>query len=330
VVAGVTAVLVATGIGALAARGGWLHEFRSADAGQVTQSPTRIGSTSSNNRLTWWGEAWRVFEQKPLGGKGAATFDLARRSVRHNSLETTEPHSVAFQFLAETGIFGLALGALAAFAGVGAAFESARRIADPAARGAAVALAILVPVYLVHALADIDWDFVAVTAPVFLVSGFLAGAARPARKAGGLWPGAFALAAAAAAVSIVFPWLSARKVDAAYEAIGAGRFAQAADDARDANDLNPLSVEPLWAWAGAEYLRGDSLGALHLYDRAAIRQPENPTAWYQLGAFEFRTGRFADACRHLDIAYSLDPYGLPGQKGGLLDQARKRLPNCPP
>jgi tetratricopeptide (TPR) repeat protein len=168
-----------------------------------------------------------------------------------------------------------------------------------------------------------------VTAPAFLAAGLLAGSVRSPRR-GGRWSGTVALLALAGVVSITFPWLAARKVDAAYEAIGRSEFERGASDASSADDLNPFSVDPLWAWAGAESARGDELGALHLYERAAIRQPENSSTWYELGAFEFGIGRFANACRHLDIAYSLDPYGPAGRKGGLLDQARQRLPNCPP
>src|SRR5207244_2294697 len=160
---------------------------------------------------------------KPGGRTGAATLELARRKVRHNALVTTEPHNVAFQFLAETGIVGLLLGGVAAIAGVGAAVEAVRRARSPAV----AALAIAVAAYLVHALEDIDWDFVAVTGPAFLVAGVLAGSIREPRRRG-VWPGAVALLVLAGAVSIPFPWLAGRKVDAAYEAIGRGQFARAA------------------------------------------------------------------------------------------------------
>src|SRR5207248_2135873 len=118
------------------------------------------------------------------------------------------------------------------------------------------------------------------------VVGLLAGSIREPRR-GAVWPGAVALLVLAAATSITFPWLAGRKVDAAYEAIGRSQFARAGSDASFANDLNPLSVDPLWAWAGTESARGDELGALHLYERAAIRQPQNSSTWYELGAFEF-------------------------------------------
>src|SRR5207302_6951281 len=84
--------------------------------------------------------------------------------------------------------------------------------------------------------------------------------------------------------SLTAPWLSARQVNAAYDAIGRGDYTGAAADARDADSLDPLSVEPLWAWAGAEAARGDRGAALGLFERATRRQPENSSTWFELGA----------------------------------------------
>src|SRR2546425_7690333 len=78
--------------------------------GEVGSAPARFSTLNSNNRWTWWKEAWRVFEDKPLGGKGAATFELARRRVRGSDVPTNEPHNIALQALSETGIVGFLLG----------------------------------------------------------------------------------------------------------------------------------------------------------------------------------------------------------------------------
>jgi hypothetical protein len=323
--AGAVAALVAVGVVALAAQGDWLAQLRDPDAAQVTQSPNRLSSTSSNNRWTWWKEAWELFEHDPAGGSGAATFSIARRDVRDSSIETTEPHSVPFQLLAETGVVGLLLGGAAAGAGVlGMAF-AARRL-EGAERGAASALALAGPIYLLHALADIDWDIVALSAPLFFVLGVLLGAAAPPRRAArrpvlALVAG---LATLAALYAITAPWLAERRIDDVYRAIGRDDLPAALSAAREANDLNPLSPEPHWAAAAVYEAAGDVDRAVAEYERAAILQPEYSTTWYLLGAYELQVGRYERAYRDLDWAYGLDPYGPAGKPGGLLDQAREK------
>src|SRR5207245_9642659 len=114
------------------------------------------------------------FEQKPAGGKGAATFSIARLRVRKGSTVTNEPHNIALQALSETGIVGFLLGAGAVLAALVGLARAVRGLSGEE-RAAAVALAVAVPAYLLHALADIDWDFVAVSAPVFFVGGLVIG-----------------------------------------------------------------------------------------------------------------------------------------------------------
>jgi hypothetical protein len=324
--AGVTAVLVAVGIGALAARGDWLHGFRGSDTSQVSQGPNRFRSASSNNRWTWWQEAWRVFQDEPVGGKGAGAFEVARRQERKNALVTTEPHNVAVQALAETGVIGLLLGAGATVAALIAVAGAARSL-EGRERAAGIALALSVPAYLLHALGDIDWDFVAVSAPVFVVLGVLIGATARVREPRGrpLLALGIAVLALAALYSLTAPWLSARRVNDAYAALGRNDPVAAASAAREARDLNPLSPEPHWAWALAEASAHNAPAAVHEYRRAVDLQPDNSWTWYLLGAYEFDLGRYQAAYRHLNEAYTLDPYGPAGQKGGLLDQARAKV-----
>src|SRR5439155_781443 len=104
----------------------WWRDFT--NPVQVGQGAGRLGSTGST-RWTWWNEAWRVFEKRPLGGKGAASFAVARRPIRQNPLEVTEPHNTALQFLSELGIVGFLLGGAAAAAALAAGARAVRRAA---------------------------------------------------------------------------------------------------------------------------------------------------------------------------------------------------------
>ncbi len=322
--AAVAAGVVVAATVAIGGPGEWLDEFRG--KGDVVQGSGRLGELSSNNRWTWWGESWELFRDAPAGGHGAHTFEIARRPIRVGSVVTEEPHNVALQALAETGLAGLLLGLAAAAFALLALREALRRL-DGDERAAGVALAVLLPIYLLHALADIDWDFVAASAPVLFPVGVLLAAGRPAAEARS--SPVLAVVACVAGLGVLYsmtaPWLSQRRVEAAYEAIAENDVEGAVSAARQARDLNPLSVDPLWAWALADARRSDPSRTLRRYADATELQPENSDTWFALGAYELGIGRFRDAYVHLDRAYGLDPYGPAGVPGGLLDQARAKV-----
>jgi hypothetical protein len=335
--AGIGVVAVAGVIAVSAESGGpsaWLREFRG--GAEVAQSSGRLSTFSSNNRWAWWKEAWRVFESEPAGGKGAATFDIARLRYRDSSVITTEPHNVAVQALAETGVPGFLLGAVAGVAALGACFFAVRRLGG-GGRAAAVALAIPLPVYLLHALADIDWEFVAVSAPVFFTTGLvIALGGRPSSvrvPSRPLLAVGLTLCLLGCVYSLAAPWVASNRVDDAYSALFADDARAAAGAARDARQLNPFSPQPLWALASAYASVPNRSAAIAEYARATRLQPENPATWYSLGVYELCYGDVFAAYRALNNAYTLDPYGPTGVKGGYLDQARaavekRGVPSC--
>jgi tetratricopeptide (TPR) repeat protein len=215
------------------------------------------------------------------------------------------------------------LGVIAA--GATAAVTAIRRVAQPE-RAAAVALAIGVGVFALHALVDIHWEFVAVGAPAFFALGVLVGlgAGAPTRMRPAL-AAATAVVALGILYSLTAPYASGRLVDSAYSAIADGDIGKAVSDGRSARWLDPLATDPLLALGDAESALPNDPAALRYYRDAVNLQPENSSTWYALGSFEFFTGRYRAALRHLDRAYGLDPYGPAGRPGGLLDQARDKV-----
>jgi O-antigen ligase len=295
-------VLVAGGVGVVV----W-----GADSDVVPQDPSRIAEAGSNNRLDWWQEAWEAFEGEPLFGVGAGAFELVHRQLRDRpSIDVTEPHNLALQFLSETGLIGFLLAAGVAAAGLAGAWLALARL-EGDQRAAATALAVGVPTYLLHGLVDFDWDFIAVSAPAFFVLGVLLGAGherstlrRPVLAV------ACAVGTLAALASIAAPPLADRKVDEAYAEVEQPQ--EAVDAARTAHSLNPLAVEPLLAWATAEEARGNLKRARELYVDAVELQPLNAETWYELARFEFDDGDRERARLHLERALELDPFFAPG------------------
>jgi tetratricopeptide (TPR) repeat protein len=111
----------------------------------------------------------------------------------------------------------------------------------------------------------------------------------------------------AALYSLLAPRLAERKVDDAFAALE--NPSKAVDDARDAHSLNPLSIDPLHAWAAAEEAQGRNERALELYVQAVELQPLNPDAWFELGRFELEVlDDRQRARRDLSRALELDPY----------------------
>jgi hypothetical protein len=292
---------------------GWARDSYREFTNPVTDAgtgPERLGDFGSNSRWTWWGEAWELWEDHPVAGTGTGTFSLARRPLRTNTTVASEPHNLALQFLSETGLIGFLLVAGAGAAAAWAIVRALRRLDEPDA-AAASALAVLLIAYLVHGLVDYDWDFVAVSVPCFLVLGLLVAAGRPAADAPRepFFAAGLALLGAAAVGSLAAPWLATREVANAYEALERRQPTEAANAARWARTLNPLSVEPLFAEAVAEELGGNDEKAHALYVRAVELQPKNPRTWFELGRFELDVGLRDDGIRHLQRSSELDQWG---------------------
>jgi O-antigen ligase/polysaccharide polymerase Wzy-like membrane protein len=254
----------------------WWDQFTAPATSEVTNSPSRLTEASSNHRWIWWKEAWRGFRNHELAGTGAGSFEFTNLRYRTSTTDVAlEPHNLPVQFLSETGAVGLVLFLVAALVLV----RGARRPTDPE-----LALAFALPAYLLHGLVDIDWDFAAVSAPVFLVAGALA--VRPIEQPRRSFSAGLAAAGiAVAALSSLFAvWLGNRWTGEAYDALGTNN-ARAITLAKRARSVQPLSVEPLFAQALAEQLQRHYGQTLGLLQRATRLQPENKETWYNLGFF---------------------------------------------
>jgi hypothetical protein len=260
---------------------------------------SRFANTSSNFRFTWWGQAVRGWEHDKLLGTGAGSFHVTNLRYRSSFLDyTTEPHDVPLQFLTETGIVGLVLLLVA----VAALVRGAHR-----RRKHELALALLLPAYLAHSLVDIDWDFVAVSAPAFLAAGAALGRGELRRVSA--FGSAFAAGAALLLFSVLLmPWLGERWSNEALDASINGNPARAQVLAKRARSVDPLLVEPLWWQADAQK---DPSKALGLYGEATRLQPENAQTWLYKARFELAYGCARAALEDMYRFNDLDPKARP-------------------
>ena len=278
-------------------------------SGLLGNSGGRLASTSSNFRTVWWRQALDGWRRHALAGTGAGSFHVTNLQYRTSFLdETTEPHDLPLQFLSEAGVVGLALlaAALALLLRGGL-----RR------RGHELALALILPAYLVHSLVDIDWDFAAVSVPAFLTAGALVGGPAVRRVS----PFAALVAAGAALLAfgaLLLPWLGERWSDQA--SVAAPRHAVTL--AKRARSVDPLLVEPLWALAFAAELRGELVTALAYYKQAVDRQPKNPETWLLTGRFALANRCAQTAYTYLEKYTELNPYARPSEGGDAYRRAR--------
>ncbi len=136
--------------------------------GEVANGPGHLGTLETNNRTVWWGEAWKVFRAHPAGGTGARTFEIARKRIRADAGNVTEPHSVPLQLLSDSGLPGFVFG-LALVLGLVLGLRATVRRLEAGERAAAVGLLALPVAFGLHALVDYDLDYLAVLAPTVLV-----------------------------------------------------------------------------------------------------------------------------------------------------------------
>jgi len=322
---GALALLLVVAIAVVAVKtspGGWLRDFTQQASANQFSGPGHLTTVGSGSRWQWWKEAWQAFEDQPLRGTGAGSFELTDRLLRPAPAFATEPHDLPLQFLSETGIVGalLAAGSLAA-SSVGVVRRLRRLERDERAAGLALALGALA--FVLHSLVDFDWDFVAVCAPFLVTVGVLlgGGTVRGERR----W--ALALLPAAVAVAVAFslltPWFAQRSTDSALAALEAGRPAQAAARAHHARSLDPFALEPIFVEAAAAEQLGDLGAARSLYVKAVEEQPLNWSTWYELGAFEVSVRNDKAAVEPLRRAVALDPHGTLAP--ALLQQVESRL-----
>ncbi len=287
-------LVLAGGPGAIA------HRFaaRQAKDGNLNH---RVLSLSGDGRVALWRVAVADAASAPLLGSGAGTYEQFFYQHRKTAaLNVRDAHSLYLETLAELGPAGLVLLILAFGLPLAAAVRARGDGIAVAAAGAYVA-------YLVHAAWDWDWELPAVTLTALLAAAVLIARARGASRRP-LGRMRFALAATLVVPAAFAAVMTAgsRETAAAQHSVLAGKWTQAAHEAKLAHRLAPWASAPLRTLAQTQMAAGDFSAAVATLHRAIALDPRSEQLWLDLAVATdgFEHGLALGRARALD---PLDP-----------------------
>ena len=311
---------------------------------------------ASSSRGKYWREAFRVFEDRPLKGVGAGAFEKARLRHRTDQSVTQHAHGWIPQTMADLGLIGLLVSTLLVVVWMLAALSATgllprrlmqahrddapvpRRDWTPERLGL-VALGLVPVAYGVQSLIDWTWFIQAPTAMALIGAGFLAGrgplgaeglaepSERPKR------PDRFRIAGAVLAIGTALLlawaiWQPEASDRATNQALALGeerKFDEAIAKTEDAEDLNPLTPDPLLVRAAIDTAANRVDDAQMNLERAVILFPGDPQTWYRLAAFQLGTLDAPEqALETLRGALYLNPHSGPARALFLDARARQR------
>jgi hypothetical protein len=313
---------------------------------------------ASSSRGKYWREAWRVFKARPAEGVGAGAFAVARLKYRNDTSVTRHAHGWFAQILADFGLVGLALTSLLSLTWAVAALSATGLLPRRLLRGAdeervplrrdwdahriALVTVLLVPlVFGVQSLLDWTWFIPAPAVMALIAAGYVAGrgplGSEDEEAATGAvftrrptWGRILAGVAAVATAALIAwaawqPEASDRATNDALALADKRKFDAALERTKDAEDINPLTPDPLLVRA-AIYTQADRVrDAEHALQQAVISFPGDPQTWYRLAAFQLGTLDAPEtAIRTIRGALYLDPHSGPASQLFLTARARLR------
>ena len=237
----------------------------------------RLSDVSPSGRLDQWRVAWTTFRRHPIAGVGAGGWEA--EWLRHEPYNdyNQRPHSLYLEVLAELGLIGAALLALAVVPPPVAFF---RRRREPAACAAVAGFS----VFLFHAAVDWDWQLPGVTVPALMCASCLLAMASPSLGIRLTEPLRWALTGVIifVALAAAFTLQGNRLLSAAADNVAQGKLEAARSEANTARTWLPWSYEPD-TWAGEAELRaGDRHGAAASFRRALSFDTQNWRLWFDL------------------------------------------------
>lgn len=327
----VAAVLAVAAIGAAIAVGGraW-HQFSSSDVQFPEDPASHFSQLNGAGRHDFYRVAIDAFEEKPLLGTGAGTYQFSWE--RHRSIDQPvhDAHSLYLEAFSELGLVGglLVLGLVGTLLWTGFA---AWRAAPHPQRERYAALFAAGLAFAVSAGLDWFWEIAGLGAVFFLAMAVLV-AARCAQLApphpAGLAPEGegrrFGLAVAGlaiawvAAIALIGPLLVDREIDASQSAAAKGDLVSAVDHAKTARSIEPFAASPYVQLGLLAESQGEYDVAVERLTQAIAREDRNWQYYYLRSRVEEEAGDQAAARSDLEHARHLNP----------LEQCLHGKPSC--
>jgi hypothetical protein len=331
----VLGVLAIVGAGVLVARADRIGTYvrdqsRAFTSLQRNTSQTRL-LAGGGNRYDYWRIALHEFADQPVAGIGADNFTRDYYIRRATTEDIRQPHSIAFQTLAELGLLGiLALGTFLGAVAVGAVRHLRRRPLPPADQALLVGTVAGLSSWLAHS--SVDWPHlipgatgVALLAASFLVTEPGADERSEDRSPhrGGRSTAVRVLLSVGivvAATTVGRALLSTHYLDQGKSALG-GNPVQAIRKANDSLAFNGDSVQALYLKSAGYARIGDYRRSRAALLEATRLEPHSFVPWALLGDLAVRHDELGVAQRAYARASHLNP-----QNGYLRDLSRNPNP----
>jgi O-antigen ligase len=315
---GVAAIVAAIAFGPRA----W-DSFSSSDLAFPSDPAQHFSDFSSAGRHDFWRVGIDAFEEEPLLGHGAGTYEFSWEKHRSIRLDVVDAHSLYIEAFAELGLLGGSI-VLALFLSLLWIGIATWRAAAFPQREAYAALFAAMLVFAVAAGFDWFWEIAGLGAVFFLAAGALVAArCEQGTPSGddrrnqrfGLVVGGVALAWVAA-VALVGPLLVDREITASQHAFADGDISSAVDHADTARSIEPWAASPYLQLGQIAESRGEYDLAIERLDQAIEREDGNWELYAVRSRIEAGAGDEAAALADLEKARELNPLARQLEAGG--------------
>jgi O-antigen ligase len=320
VLKGIAALAALAAIGAAIVIGDRASDqFNRSDVQFPAQPEQHFSQLSSAGRNDFFRVAIDAFEEKPLLGIGAGTYQFAWEQHRTTERPVHDAHSLYLESFAELGIVG-GLIVLALVGGLLWTGFSAWRAAPDPQRERYAPLFAATLAFAVGAGIDWFWEIAGFGAVFLLAAGTLV-AARCAQLAPAAAPGEdargeerrFGLTVAGlavawiAAIALIGPLLVEHEIEASQSAAADGNIASAVDHADTARSIEPFAASPYVQLALLAELQHDYATASQRLTQAIAREDRNWQLYYLRSRVEHEAGNESAARADLERARQLNP-----------------------